>query len=388
MVSFIITDTSMVAAALGLAIPDQGDLEAAIEAMVAHVNSRGGVAGHPIEPKIRVFNAITDSPISEAQLCSAVTQEDQAAVVMLTGQFQDNARPCYAAAGTLMFDMTILPVDRRGYDDLAPYLWSPIYPNYGDLMGALVDVLSSEGWLDGVTLGVIGIDSGINRRTNEAVLAPRLTEAGVEPAVMSWIDPTTSTSWNEGLEQAVEAFQSAGVEKVIVLGGSRLLPWLIDLEAARELAPAYALTTYDSPEYNTRLTPDQMIGSLGITVLPGWDVADDQYPSPANPAEDLCLTVLENAGLSFESRANSRSALLYCDGIRLLQQAGRNAASISPEDLSAAMWTIGDGFDSASVYSVAYEEGSYAGGAGYRVFAFDESCECMVIRSDTIPFRS
>ena len=386
-VSFIVTDVSMVAAALGWEVPDQGDLEAAIEAFVAHANDNGGVNGHAIEPVVRVFNAITDSPISEEQLCNAITQDDQADVVVLTGQFQDNARPCYAAAGTMMLDVTLFPVDRAGYEELAPYLWSPLLPGYDELVGGLADALESENWYDGAVVGIIGIDNDMNRRINDQVLLPRLAGAGAEAAAISWVDPADGTTLEAGLQQAILDFKSADVDKVIAVGGSRLLPWLIDIAATQNFEPAYALTSYDSPEFNMRNTPDLMAGSLGITVLPGWDVTDDQYPSPANDAEAECLDVLAGAGITFESRANSRSALLYCDAVRMLQHAGRHAASMSPDDMGSAMWAVGDAFESASVYAVAFSEGSYTGSAGYRVFAFDDACSCMVMRSDTIPFR-
>jgi len=386
-VSFIITDVTMVAQGLGLDIPDQGDLEAVIEAVVDHANAAGGVGGHPIRPVIRVFNAITDSPIAEEQLCNAITQDDQADVVVLTGQFQDNARPCYAAAGTLMLDVTLFPVDRRGYEELAPLLWSPLLPSYDDLIDGLAQSLESSGWFDGATVGVVGIGSDMNSRILEQTLQPRLDSAGVEVAALNWVDPTDATTLEAGQQQAILDFKTAGVDKVIVLGGSRLLPWMMEIGAAQNFAPAYAMTSYDSPEFNIRNTPELMNGSLGVSVLPGWDTPEDQYPSPANESEALCLDIFSRAGVTYESRANSRSALLYCDAVRLLQLAGEHTVSLSPADIGSALWEVGDRFESASVYSVAFTEGSYTGGAGYRVFAFDESCECMAIRGDTVSFR-
>ena len=385
-VSFIVTDVSIVAQALGREVPDQGDLEAVIEAVVARANDTGGVAGRPIRPVVRVFNAITDSPISEEQLCNAITQDDQADVVVLTGQFQENARPCYAAAGTLMLDVTLFPVDRSGYADLAPYLWSPLLPGYDQLLSGLAGALESANWFDGATVGIVGIDNDMNRRIFAEVLQPRLAAAGVEVAAVNWADPADGTSLEAGMQQAILDFKSVGVDKVIAVGGSRLASWMLDIGATQNFSPAYAVTSYDSPEFNIRNYPDLMRGSLGISVLPGWDVHEDQYPAPANAAEALCLGIAADAGVDFESRANSRSALLYCDAVRLLQLAGDHAGSLSPEGIGAAMWAIGDRFEPASVYSVVFQEGSYTGSAGYRVFAYDDSCSCMVIRSDTIPF--
>ena len=387
-VSFIITDVSMVSAALGWEVPDQGDLETAIVALTSFINGGGGVAGRLIEPKIRVFNAITDDPITEGELCTAITQDDKADFVVLTGQFQENARPCYADAGTTMLDVTLFPIDQVGYDELAPYLWSPLFPSYDTLIEGLADALTANDWLAGASLGVLGIESEMNRRIYENSLLPRIESAGQEVLSVNWIDPATSTSIENGLSQAILDFKQEDVDKVIVLGGSRMASYMMDIAGTQNYAPAYAMTSYDSPEFNIRNNPELLVGALGISILPGWDVADDQYPSPANAGEELCLEILAGDGLTYESRNNSRTALLYCDAVRLLHRAGELAASPSTEDVRAALWEIGDDFNAASVYSVEMNENAYAGGAGYRVFAFDESCSCMLLRGDTVPFEN
>ena len=378
----------MVAAALGWEVPDQGDLEAAIAAVTSAINDSGGVAGRPIEHKIRVFNAITDDPITEGQLCTAITQDDKADFVVLTGQFQENARPCYANAGTTMLDVTLFPIDQVGYDELAPYLWSPLFPSYDTLIEGLADALTENDWLVDASLGVLGVDSEMNRRIYENSLLPRIESAGKQVLAVNWIDPSTSTAIENGLSQAILDFKQENVDKVIVLGGSRMASYMMDVAGTQNYAPAYAMTSYDSPEFNIRNNPELLVGALGISILPGWDVADDQYPSPANAAEERCLEILSGAGLSYESRNNSRTALLYCDAVRLLQHAGQLAASPNTEDIRTALWNIGGDFESASVYSVEMNMNSYAGGAGYRVFAFDESCSCMLLRGDTVPFEN
>ena len=119
-ISIIITDTSMVAQAFGWEVPDEGDREAQVEALVDHFNAAGGFAGRQIEAKVTVFNAITDGPVAEEALCNKITQDDQAFAAVLTGQFQENARPCYRNANTLMFDATLYPVDVAGFEELAP----------------------------------------------------------------------------------------------------------------------------------------------------------------------------------------------------------------------------------------------------------------------------
>ena len=98
-------------------------------------------------------------------------------------------------------------------------------------------------------------------------------------------------------------------------------------------------------------------GSSGISVLPGFDVNDDQYAFPSNDAEAQCLDTFTAAGLPFESRANVRSGLLFCDSIRLLTIVGSDLDELSAQGVSEAIWRLGAGFQSAAAYDVTFEEG-------------------------------
>lgn len=385
-ISFIITDTSAVAAAFGWETPDEGDREAQVAALVDHFNAQGGVAGRQIEAKVTVFNAITDGPVAEEALCNAITQDDKAFAVVMTGQFQENARPCYRNANTLMLDATLYPVDNAGFEELAPYYWSPLLPSYDDLVGGLAAGLIEEGWFDGATLGIVAIDSELSQRVYDEQFAPRLAAAGVEAASYNTIDPTDGTSFNNDQLQAIINFKEAGVDKVVAIGGSRLVSWFIDTSITQNYAPAYAVTSYDAPEFNVFNYPEMMPGASGISVLPGYDVGDDQYSFPATPAEQECADIFAAAELEFTERANVRTGLMFCDALRLLAAATPHMTEVSAQGVSEAVWQLGDSFQPASVYGVEFTEGSYAGGDTYRPFRFDTECECMALIGDAADF--
>ncbi|MCE2512008.1 MAG: ABC transporter substrate-binding protein [Acidimicrobiia bacterium] len=381
-ISIIITDTSMVAQAFGWEVPDEGDREAQVEALVDHFNAAGGFAGRQIEAKVTVFNAITDGPVAEEALCNKITQDDQAFAVVLTGQFQENARPCYRNADTLMFDATLYPVDNAGFEELAPYYWSPLLPSYDDLVGGLATALIEEGWFEGGTLGVIAIDSELSERVYAQQFLPRLEAAGVEVASYNTIDPTDSTSFNNDQLQAIINFREAGVDKVVAIGGSRLVSWFINTSITQNFAPEYALSSYDAPDFNAFNYPEMMPGASGISVLPGYDIDDDQLAFPASAAEQECADIFTAAGLEFTVRTNIRTGLLFCDVFRLLRDASPHLTELSAAGVTEAVWQLGDSFDAASVYGVEFTEGSYAGGDLYRRFRFDPGCECMVLTGD------
>ncbi|MCY4492464.1 MAG: hypothetical protein OXB92_01230 [Acidimicrobiaceae bacterium] len=385
-ISFIITDTSAVAAAFGWETPDEGDREAQLAALVDHFNANGGFAGRQIEAKVTVFNAITDGPVAEEALCNAVTQDDKAFAVVMTGQFQENARPCYRNANTLMLDATLYPVDNAGFEELAPYYWSPLLPAYDDLVAGLAEGLIEDGWFDGATLGVLAIESGLSDRVYEQQFLPRLEAAGVQVASYNNIDPTDATSLNNDLLQATINFKEAGVDKVAAIGGSRLISFFIDTSRTQNYSPAYALTSYDSPEFNVSNYSAMMGGASGISVLPGYDVGDDQYRFPASDAEQECLDIFTAAGLTFERRNHVRTGLMFCDTLRLLRAASPHLTVLSAQGVTEAVWQLGDSFEPASVYGVEFTEGSYAGGDAYRRFRFDPECECMALVGDPADF--
>ncbi len=384
--SFIITDTSAVAAAFGWETPSEGDREAQVMALVDAANANGGVAGRQIVPKIHVFNAITDGPVAEEQLCNAITQDDKAFAVVMTGQLQENARPCYAAANTLMLDATLYPVDNAGFEELAPYYWSPFLPSYDDLVSGLGSDLVASGWFDGGTVGVIAIDSGLSQRVFDEQFAPVLREAGIEIASYNTIDPTDGTSFNNDQLQAIVNFKEAGVDRVVAIGGSRLVSWFIDTSLVQNFSAEFAVSSYDAPDFNTFNYPEMMGGAAGISVLPGYDVKDAEYAFPANDAEKGCVDLFVAAGLDVTDRASVRTGLVFCDAINLVAAAGNQADEISAAGISEAVWGLGDSFEAASVYGVEFTPGIYAGGDKYVRFSFDETCECMTIDSDPIDF--
>ena len=385
-ISIIITDTSMVAQAFGWEVPDEGDREAQVEALVEHFNAAGGFAGRDIEAKVTVFNAITDGPVAEEALCNKITQDDKAFAVVLTGQFQENARPCYRNANTLMFDATLYPVDNSGFEELAPYYWSPLLPSYDDLVGGLAAGLLDDGWFESGTLGVIAIDSELSERVYNEQFVPRLEAAGVEVASYRTIDPTDGTSFNNDQLQAIINFRETGVDKVVAIGGSRLLSWFIDTSVAQNFSPEYALTSYDAPDFNAFNYPQMMGGASGISVLPGYDIEDEQLAFPASEAEQECADIFTAAGLDFTERTNIRTGLLFCDVFRLMRDASPHLNEVSAAGVTEAVWSLGDSFEAASVYGVEFTEGSYAGGDTYRRFAFDPECECMVLTGDPADF--
>ena len=209
-VVFVGVDLKGVQKLTGFKTADAGDPEAQVEALEAWVNANGGIAGRQLDAVFRLYDAQNDSPAAEEQLCNKITQDDQAFAVVLTGQFQSNARPCYAQRETLVLDTTLVATDNATYDELSPYLWSPSFPAYDGFVEAFIAALSEQAFFEGRDrVGVVADDSPINRRVVEELATPLLEEAGVE-AEIAWVDTTDQGSLFQGNDQAAVTFRSAG----------------------------------------------------------------------------------------------------------------------------------------------------------------------------------
>lgn len=386
-VGFIVIDQTRLQATLGFESPDSGDVEGQIQTLADHVNAEGGIGGRTLVPVIRVYDALTDSAVNEEKLCRSFTEDDRVFAVVMLGMFQENARPCYASQETLVLDQTLYPFDVDAARELYPYLYQPSLPEYGALLAGLAEALEAEDFLeDDANLGVIGIDSAQNRRVYDEKLLPRLEEAGTPPVDVQWIDPTSNATLQAGQNQAVLSFKDNEVDRIIVVGGSRLLAFLLTITVPQEYFPAFAVTTFDNADFVARGTPEALGGAVGVSVLPAVDLSADQLEFPSGPGEQECIDVLAEGGHEFAERANAREAVLYCDAVFLLAEALRDADDdVSAERFMEGVAEIGV-VENASNYLADHREDSFAGAAAYRPVRFDEDCGCFQLTGEIEEF--
>jgi len=390
-VVFVGVDLKGVQKLTGFKTADAGDPEAQVEALEAWVNAHGGIAGRRLDAVFRLYDAQNDSPAAEEQLCNKITQDDQAFAVVLTGQFQSNARPCYAQRETLVLDTTLVATDDVTYDELSPYLWSPSFPAYDGFVEAFVAALSEQAFFEGrERVGVVADDSPINRRVVEELATPLLEEAGVEPEI-AWVDTTDQGSLFQGNDQAAVTFRSAGIDRVMFLGGARLASIFATVASAQSFTATYAISSFDNPSFFVNnpetIDPAVLEGMVGLGFNPSQDVADDQLAWPTSEAETQCVEMYAEAGISFDSRESARVALPYCDAARLLQLGAQDLT----DNLNASAWgsaveDVGTDFVPATGFTGALGPGRRAASGSYRTMAFDDGCSCFVYEDGDVAF--
>lgn len=392
-VVFIGTDLVKVEALTGFTTQPVGDLQAQAEALADWVNDNGGLAGRRMEAVYHLYDASTDTPATEEQLCKKITQDDKAFAVVLTGQYQPNARPCYAQAKTLMLEGALnVAADQEYYDELAPFLWAPSFPEYGEFTRAQFQVMEEEGFFSGGEgLGVVAADNQVNRRIYDEIVVPRLEEAGVDSEV-SWIDTTDMTSLFSTLTEAATQFRNKEYGNVVFLGGSRMASMFDSASATVRFSARYVMTSYDNPTYfinnPENLSEGVRTGMVGVGFHPAQEVIDTM-PFP-NDNEKVCTDIYADAGITWDNREGARVGLPYCDSIRLLKL-GADAMD-SSEDFNAWTWadavrSEGGDFVPAAGFGNGFASGGNTGAGGYRVMRFDEASERFVYEGEERSFN-
>lgn len=389
-VVFIGTDLQAVEEYTGFTTESPGDLEAQAMALEKWVNKNGGLGGRKMDVVFRMYDALTDSPSAEEQLCKQITEDDKAFAVVLTGQYQPNARPCYKQAQTLMFDAALMASDQQYYDEMAPFLWTASFPEYGAFTKAQLEVMDEEGLFDVKNgLGIVAADNEVNKRVFEEIVEPRLEEEGVSTTVR-WIDATNIATLFGTLEQAATAFRDKSYENVMFLGGARMASIFDSASATMQFKARYAISSFDNPTYFVnnpgKITEGVTEGMVGVGFHPPQEVRDSmEFP---NSQEKVCTDIYAEAGITFDNREAARVAIPYCDAARLLK-AGADALA---GDFNALTWSeavkgsVAETFTPAAGWGTGLVSSNAAAG-GYRVMRFDDACGCFVYDDEERSFN-
>jgi hypothetical protein len=393
-VVFVAVDLDAVKKVTGFNTASVGDQEAQVQALEDWVNDNGGLAGRKLDAVFRLYDASKDTPAAEEQLCNQITQDDKAFAVVMTGQYQTNARPCYADRQTLVLDASLYAMSEEYFDTYSPYLWTASFPEYGAFVRSYVEALQGEGFFEGQEkVGLVAADSPVNRETIENLAVPLLEDAGVEPDV-AWIDTTDTGTLFEGLTQAAVTFRSGGIDRVMFLGGSRLAALFSSAAATQDgFAPRYAISSFDNPTYfinnADKVPPGTVDDMVGIGFHPPQDVPDSELPFPTSEKEKECLKIYSDAGITFSSRESARVALPYCDAARLLKLGADGMAADA--SFNAAAWAQavdrdGGSFQTSSGFGNALGDGGRAAAGGYRVMRYDEAKKHFVYEGPEVAF--
>jgi hypothetical protein len=389
-VGFVVVDTGSLQQRIGFKAVDQGTYEKrvqAIESVVNAVNARGGLGGRTIQPKFQRYDATQDTPEYAEARCKEFTQDAQAFAVVMDGQFQNNLRPCYAAARTLMFDITNITQDTTSLEQLAPYLWLPSVPEAGAFERTRLQVLRDSGFFTGSRgVEVVAPDTDVARRLVESIVVPTLTSYGLQNATY-FVDSSNVGTLSAGGSAAVQDTTGKGFDRLMVVGGARILATLFNDPGVGLLEAKYTISSFDNPQFfvdnQETYFSEKLVGMAGLGYLAAYDLRKDTtvpFPDPSRPNEAFCKQTIDAAGAQppEQFRENYRQVIQYCDSILVLEAAFKSLPQGSTVDATTfrdALWNSGSAWTSALGTSNGWVNGSYSGLAGAAGIYFDTACQ-------------
>ena len=270
---------------------NQGSYPDAYSTLIAKINAAGGVNGRKIVPVYAKYSLL--NPALTTQTCVQLT--DDAKVFAVLGVFESNTQAlCYTQAHkTAVVGSAISNSDYA----LAKAPWFAIDHGSDDAASA-VDTLYASGQLAGKKVALIALQQDETSMQQSAI--PELKAKGITPVTTAVITapPSDATALGSQVAVAVQKFQAAGANTVLIVGG-----------VAAEYPAVEARTTYrpelmftsaqeaDGANSSGRVSPSVFKGALAA------DVASDFN----DPAQQACLQAMEAAHSSLQGKLTDPS---------------------------------------------------------------------------------
>ena len=189
---------------------DQGDYEAAYQAVIDDFNADGGINGRKIEPVFAKVSPLGTQP-AEA-VCTKLTEDEE--VFAVIGFFQDDAVLCpigvheTAAIGGVM--------TQERFDQAAAPWFTTESGEDSDIDA--VAAMAEAGQLD----GKLGVYASILSESQLPAIEAKLDELGIEPVDSAVLDapPDDITAQNQATGVIAERFKSKGIDKILVVGSA------------------------------------------------------------------------------------------------------------------------------------------------------------------------
>lgn len=376
--------TNAALTALGFQGAESGDERSAVEAIVAYLNARGGMAGRKIVPVYRNFDPNGNYNAEYARDCAAFTEDATtfAVVASMSVPGWEALTSCLAKRKVLHVLNQIDVVDQPVFARYAPYLYSPSQLR-GDRWGLLVDKLAAAKFFGpGAKVGVIRVDTAATKRVLERTIVPRLakhgltgTESATYPAFYSTGDLGAVAAQ---MQNIALRFKSADVTHVMFLSSSGTGSYLFTpIAESLSFRPRYGFFSTDGPQTLTANTPkEQLRRSLLVGWWPAMDVDWGQDPKDAK-GQVLCHTILKKAGVATPSRLSFQEFSYYCDELFFLKATLDRADALTPPGVRAVADRLGTSFVPGQTYRTFFSPTRFDGVDAVRMGAYDEACNCF-----------
>lgn len=370
------------ASTLGIDGLSTGDAVAQARAIVAHLNTRGGLQGRQIRLVTYGMRAGADPTSEHSAACAALTEDGKVSYVVSYVQLQGAYLACYAKRGVTVLDDASSLLDEQGAK------FSDIFGAPGDLLAGravrnLVDSLWRTGWLTkNSVVGTLVYDTPDGRALEQTHLLPALKRYGIVPKVTA-----RSSTGGDGVSQQngyVLQYKAAGVDRIIPAGASPL--FLMAGAESQNYRPKYAIQSTFGPGFLEGQAPrNQLQGAAGIGWQPALDIGAGRKPGPVSANETRCLAIMKNSGQ--QATGTTRAFQLHLCNDLFWLQAAANAVGIGPQLVSRARAVLGSSYQPSNTFTSRAVPDRVDGAGSYRDLAYDDSCGCFQYTSGNQPVQ-
>lgn len=357
------------------------------EAVIAHLNANGGIAGRAVVPVYDEYDTTTSTFATEAQAaCATFTEDHQVAAVVGWGYDRDVLISCLAAKGTPVVKDSFILYDHELYDRYRGYLYAPSQLS-GDRLGVWVDQLAAAGFFEPDSrVGLVRFDTPEHARASADVIRPRLAAAGheldEEVAIANFNSAGSLADVSVATQSAVLRFKAAGVDRVLILDtGSPITLFFTTHAESQNYRPRYGLNSFNYVDSAIQNAPKaQFETALGV----GWLPASDAFDA-SKAAAQQCLQIMSDAGVPAPTGGDALGGQLgACTSLFFLRDALAGAATVDAESLRLGVDGLGDRFASPSTVAARFFPGRSDGAGAVRLFAWDPSRQRFLYTSPPI----
>ena len=357
----------------------------AAKALVAALNSQGGLAGRRIEPAYYVVDSTAANyNVVATEACAYFTEDSKVSVVLDYGFGMLNGfADCLAKRG-------VANIAIQASDDAAtrsaPLFATTVGMTIDRRYRAVIEGLARNGNLSRTSkVGVILEGCPETQRAYDRTVAPTLAAAGIgKPAVEQLSCTTGFASAGEAareLQGAAFRFRSADIDRVLIVSDYEQVVLVLFAPQAESQGyrPGYMLTSKAEVVANRPSLPQGQWPQLaGVGHAPLGDV--DQPGTQPTAVETRCVSAIKKGGAQVAGARDQNVAYLVCGGAFLLEAAlNGNGGSEQGADVLAAVRRLGTAFTAPGVVQGAtrFGPGRHDGPASVRPFAWSTACSCL-----------
>ena len=371
----VLANAEAAAGLLGAANIRPGNNEIETKALVADINSRGGVHGRKIDAQYFAvsFGDPTNGEANALAACNHFADDLKVFAILMVINPPNSFVSCAAQKGVVLLNGSLAALDDVIIDAAAPWYYSPTLVSQSRYWEPLLDSVGKRGVVKpGDKVAVFALDSIPFTRVAEQVVMPALKERGYEVAAYERVKTEAS------IQNAVLRFRQSGATHVVFVQSSGVADLLFMRQAeAQKFRPTYLMSSYDVPGYllEGNVADEQLAGVQGI----GWAALADVAPDrePLSPQEQRCFQVLTKGGEPQSKRQDFLTAEFMCDLVWAFEAIVRSAGpQLSTVTFRSGFKAVGTSYKPVTSRDTDLSK-RVDGVSSFRPLGYVTSCRCL-----------